>query len=349
MTVALITDQHLDGRKGSLAFWNYFEKFYEEIFFPTLERKGIKTIIDLGDTFDNRKSIDFNVWSRIRRSYFDRLARMDITVHMILGNHCVYYKNTNEINSPELLLKDYENIQVYDGVCTTYVEDTPICFVPWINKENQEETLSHLESTNAEIVMGHLELDGFEVTPGLKMEHGMDPKIYKRFKQVFSGHFHHKSKKGNITYLGNPYQMFWNDYKDERGFHLYDPPTNKLTRVKNPYEIFEKIFYNDKIDDYDKLNVHEYADKYIKIIVEEKTDYHMFEDLVDRLYDVGVHDIKIVETLTTEDDGDEEVNLEVKDTMTLLNEYVDETEMSVDKTELKQLMRSLYIESCEVA
>ena len=78
MKIALITDQHLDGRKGSLAFWNYFEKFYEEIFFPTLERKGIKTIIDLGDTFDNRKSIDFNVWSRIRRSYFDRLARMDI-------------------------------------------------------------------------------------------------------------------------------------------------------------------------------------------------------------------------------------------------------------------------------
>ncbi|MFZ9728400.1 MAG: metallophosphoesterase, partial [Candidatus Nanopelagicaceae bacterium] len=184
MTVALITDQHLDGRKGSLAFWNYFERFYEEIFFPTLEREGVKTVIDLGDTFDNRKSIDFNVWNRIRRSYFDRLARMGVTVHMILGNHCVYYKNTNEINSPELLLRDYENIHVYSTVDTVYVEDTPICFVPWINKENQEKTLSHLESTNAEIVMGHLELDGFEVTPGLKMEHGMDPKMYKRFKQV---------------------------------------------------------------------------------------------------------------------------------------------------------------------
>lgn len=348
MTVALITDQHLDGRKGSLAFWNYFEKFYEEIFFPTIEREGIKTIIDLGDTFDNRKSIDFNVWSRIRRSYFDRLASMDITVHMILGNHCVYYKNTNEINSPALLLKDYENIQVYDGVCTTYIEDTPICFVPWINKENQEETLSHLESTNAEIVMGHLELDGFEVTPGLKMEHGMDPKIYKRFKQVFSGHYHHKSKKGNITYLGNPYQMYWNDYNDERRFHLYEPASNKLNRVKNPYVIFDKIFYNDKIDNYDRLDASKYTDKYIKIVVEEKTDYYMFESLVDRLYDVGVHDIKIVETLAADDDSDSEVNLEVKDTITLLNEYVDETDMTVDKTELKKLMRSLYIESCEV-
>ena len=348
MTVALITDQHLDGRKGSLAFWNYFEKFYEEIFFPTLERKGIKTVIDLGDTFDNRKSIDFNVWNRIRRSYFDRLAGMGITVHMILGNHCVYYKNTNEINSPELLLKDYENIHVYNGVTTTYIEDTPICFVPWINKENQEETLSHLESTNAEIVMGHLELDGFEVTPGLKMEHGMDPKIYKRFKQVFSGHYHHKSSKGNITYLGNPYQMFWNDYKDERGFHLYDPPTNKLTRVKNPFEIFQKVFYNDVINKEHVID-ESYKDTFVKVVVEEKRDYNQFESMIDALYEVGVHDIKIIEHLSTEDSEDEEVNIEVKDTLTLLNEYVDEADMAIDKTELKKLMRSLYIESCEVA
>ena len=67
MTVALITDQHLDGRKGNIIFWEYFSKFYDEVFFPTLEKEGIKTIIDLGDTFDNRKGIDFNVWSRIRR------------------------------------------------------------------------------------------------------------------------------------------------------------------------------------------------------------------------------------------------------------------------------------------
>ena len=88
MTIALITDQHLDGRKGSLAFWNYFLKFYDDVFFPTLEKAGIKEIIDLGDTFDNRKTIDFNVWDRIRTHYFDRLADMGVTVHTILGNHC---------------------------------------------------------------------------------------------------------------------------------------------------------------------------------------------------------------------------------------------------------------------
>jgi len=111
LKIALITDQHLDGRKGSLAFWTYFQKFYDDVFFPTLEKEGITTIIDLGDTFDNRKSMDYNVCNRVTTNYFDRLK--NYKVHMLLGNHCVYYKNTNKINSPELLLKQYDNITTY--------------------------------------------------------------------------------------------------------------------------------------------------------------------------------------------------------------------------------------------
>jgi hypothetical protein len=55
MKIALITDQHLDGRKGSNQFWEYFHKFYEEVFFPYLIKNKIKHIIDLGDTFDNKE------------------------------------------------------------------------------------------------------------------------------------------------------------------------------------------------------------------------------------------------------------------------------------------------------
>ena len=106
---------------------------------------------------------------------------MGIKIHMILGNHCVYYKNTNKVNSPELLLNEYDNIHIYSQTDTVTIEGTPICFVPWINRENQAETLSHLQNTNAKIVMGHLELTGFEVTPGMKMDHGMDPKIFNKF------------------------------------------------------------------------------------------------------------------------------------------------------------------------
>ena len=344
MKIALITDQHLDGRKGNINFWNYFQKFYDNIFFPTLEKEGISTIIDLGDTFDNRKSMDFNTFNRITENYFKRLE--DYKVHMILGNHCTYYKNTNKINSPELLLEQYKNINIYASPEEITLGSKKFLMMPWINKENKEECLELIANSKADIMCGHLECDGFEVTPGMKFEGGFKVSDFKNFKRVWSGHFHHKSKHGNVQYLGNPYQMFWNDYKDTRGFHIYDTESDKLKYIKNPYEIFEKIFYDDASVDYNKQDVSNYKDKFIKLIVEEKRDYQMFETLVDRLYNVGVHDVKIVETLVDAEDIDD-VELNVKDTLTLLSEYIDEIELAVDKTELKKLMQSLYIESCE--
>ena len=346
MKLALITDCHLDGRKGSLAFWEYFQKFYDEVFFPALEEHGVTTVIDLGDTFDNRKSMDFNTFHRVKTNYFERLK--DYKVHMILGNHCTYYKNTNRINSPELLLEQYDNISIYSEPKHIKLGSKKFLMLPWINKENQDEVFELLETSEADICCGHLELNGFEVTPGMKMDHGMDANLFHRFKRVWSGHFHHKSKIGNVQYLGNPYQMYWNDYKDTRGFHIYDTQSDKLEYIPNPYEIFEKIVYDDTMGNYNELDVSDYKDKYIKIIVSEKRDYQMFETLVDRLYNIGVHDVKIVETLVDED-CKEDIEISAKDTLTLLNEYIDEVEMSVDKSSLKNLMRSLYIESCSVA
>jgi len=267
---------------------------------------------------------------------------------MILGNHCTYYKNTNEINSPDLLLKDFSNIEIYSRPETVSIDGTKILMLPWINSSNREETMTWINDTSAEIAMGHLELNGFIVTPGMKMEHGMDASIFSKFKQVFSGHFHHKSSRGNIQYLGNPYQMFWNDYKDERGFHLYEPKTNKLKRIKNPYEIFQKIYYNDSTGSHLSFDTSECTNSFVKIIVEDKKDYLAFEKFVDEVFAKQPHDVKIIETLVNDSFVEDDEVTEVKDTLTLLNEYIDEVELTVDRNKLKSIMKTLYIESCEV-
>ena len=289
--------------------------------------------------------MDYSTFNRIEENYFQRLK--DYNVHMILGNHCTYYKNTNRINSPELLLDKYNNINIYAEPNEITLGSKTFLMMPWINSGNKETSLESISESSADIMCGHLECDGFEVTPGMKFEGGFKVSDFKNFKRVWSGHFHHKSKHGNVQYLGNPYQMFWNDYKDTRGFHIYDTESDRLKFVRNPYDIFEKIFYDDTSADYNKQDVSNYKDKFVKIIVNEKRNYQMFETLVDRLYNVGVHDVKIVETLVDTDDVDD-VELNVKDTLTLLSEYIDEIELAVDKTDLKKLMQSLYIESCEV-
>ena len=51
MKIAIITDQHFGARKGSVEFHQYFQKFYEDIFFPAIASEGITTIMYLGDIF----------------------------------------------------------------------------------------------------------------------------------------------------------------------------------------------------------------------------------------------------------------------------------------------------------
>jgi len=155
MNSAIITDQHLDGRKGSQAFWDFFLKFYNEVFFPTLEKNNIKILFDLGDTFDNRKQIDFLAWDRIKKNYYDRLQEMGVQIHMIVGNHTAYYKNTNRVNTPTLLLDCYDNITIYDEICDIDVLGNTITMIPWINSENQFKVMNHLENTKSEVLMGH--------------------------------------------------------------------------------------------------------------------------------------------------------------------------------------------------
>ena len=290
--------------------------------------------------------MDYNTFARIKANYFDRLEGYD--VHMILGNHTTYYKNTNKINSPELLLEHLENFHLYTSVKELEIGGKKFLMLPWINTGNRDESLKAIENSDASIVCGHLEMNGFEVTPGMTFDHGgLESSVFKHYDRVWSGHFHHRSKRGNIQYLGNPYQMFWNDYKDQRGFHIYDTETDKLRFIKNPFEIFQKVFYNDVENDYSNFNTDCYKDSFVKVIVEEKRDYTQFENFVEQLYRTGVYDVKIVETLV-DTEGVDDVDLSVKDTLTLLSEYIDEIELSVDKTDLKKLMQSLYIESCEV-
>mgnify|MGYP003324835192 FL=1 len=225
MKVAIITDQHFGARKSSRIFHEYFKDFYDNVFFPTLEKENIKVVFDLGDTFDNRKAVD--IWSVnwSRKYYFDRLQEMGIEVHSLVGNHTAYYKDTNKINTLENFLGEYPNVKIYDSPTEVMIGGLPILFIPWICQDNQEETYKLIEETECEVAMGHLELNGFEAHKGFIMNHGIDKGLFSKFKQVFSGHYHTKSSHENCHYLGNPYQIYWNDWGDERGFHIYDTNT----------------------------------------------------------------------------------------------------------------------------
>ena len=343
MKIGIITDSHWGARKGSKLFQDYFELFYKNVFFPTLEQYGITTVIHMGDAFDSRKSIDYQSFEWAKRVVFEPLSKYD--VHLITGNHDCYYKNTNNVNSPNLLLQSYPNVKTYSSPTEIKVGDLNVLLIPWICMENEEQSLKAIKNTKSKIAMGHLELQGFNVNRSVVMEHGLEANIFKNFTKVFSGHYHTRSDNGTVFYLGNPYEMFWNDVNDPRGFHIFDTETLEHTPIDNPHRLFYNIYYEDI--PYQMFDASEYENKIVKVIVRKKSDTKQFEKFIDKLYSVNVSELKIVENFQIQESEDFEA-FDSEDTMSILNRYIEEAEVNLDKTIVQKLLQEVYQEACEL-
>ena len=340
--IVLLTDTHFGVRKGSQLFHDYFRQFYEHTFFPYLDSHSIDTVVHLGDCFDSRKAIDYWSLTWSKEHFFNPLKERNIETHLIVGNHDIFYRNSLSINAPRLNLAEYDNVITYDRPQSATIQGCLCFMVPWICESNAEDFTSQLESTSADVCFGHLELAGFYANKDYKCDHGTDPDVFNRFDKVFSGHFHKKSTKGNITYLGNPYQLYWNDEGETRGFHVFDTETKELEFIPNPTTMFEKIFYKPGT----LVNPTKYHKKFIKLIVEEGVTPIQISNLVDSLYKEECHDVKIIENMNLEVEDD--IDVEVEDTMTILNNYVKALDTEVNKSNIMDIFKSLYVEAQEV-
>jgi len=346
MKIGLITDTHYNFKKANKDFHNYFSKFYKDIFFPTLEKNNIKTVIHLGDAFDNRKGIDYWALEWAKENVYDKFRELGIKVYSIVGNHDAYYKNTNQINSIDTLLDGYDNIVKISEPTQINLKGMETVFLPWICSENQKNTLELLEKTDAKVVFGHLELGGFTVYPGYVHTSGMDKGIFEKFDRVFSGHYHTRSNDKRIFYLGNPYQMFWSDVNDVRGFHIFDTDDYKLNFYKNPYTIFEKIYYDENnLIDSEDIDI---ENKMVKVVIKNKKNELKFDNYIDSLIKKNPLDLKVIETV---DVYDKDVNCEdipIEDTMSILDKYVEESQFNLNKNKIKKLLRQVYQEALEM-
>ena len=346
MKIALITDTHFGARNDNLAFNEYFYEFYENQFFPYLKEHKIKHCVHLGDVMDRRKFISYRIARDFRERFINSFK--DINFHMLVGNHDTFYKNTNDVNSlHELVDGKFKNIKVYSKTTEVDFGDCKILFVPWINSDNYSYTMEMLDTTSAQICMGHLELSGFQMQRGMIMTEGWDKRLFQKFDMVMSGHFHHKSDDGQIFYLGTPYEIYWNDYDDPKGYHIFDTKTRELERIVNTNTLFCKIYYDDTTQNYMSHDVSRYKNKYVKVIVVNKKDLYQFDHFVDRLLLADAHDVKIIEDFSEMDASNvsDDIVENTEDTMTLLEKYIDELDVTLDKSRLKTTMKSLYTEA----
>jgi len=306
----------------------------------------------MGDVMDRRKYVSYKTATEFRTGFVDRFDDEGLDLHITIGNHDTYYKNTSEVNSMDELIGSGLR---YPGRFTVYTEPEvvdfdglPVLLMPWINANNYDKSMEALKSANSDIIMGHLEINGFAMSAGqMVCQGGWDKKEFKRFETIFSGHFHHKNDDGQIYYLGTPYEIYWSDYNDPKGFHIFDTETRKLERIVNPYTIYKKIFYDDTVNEYDKHDMSQYKDHYVKVIVVNKKDLYQFDKFTDKLLATDAYEVKIIEDFSELDASNvsDEIVENAEDTITLLERYVDELDVTLSKDRLKNTMKSLYNEA----
>jgi DNA repair exonuclease SbcCD nuclease subunit len=348
MKVAIINDIHFGVRGDSTIFLDHLKKFLDEVFYPYLEKNQIKTVVIPGDLVDRRKFINFNTLRRMRKDFLEKLQN-DVKVYVSVGNHDVALKNTNELNALTELVEAYNGFQVIVEPTEIMLGDLKCLILPWICQDNYHKCMEIINSTDSLICFGHLELEGFEMHLGSMCHDGLDPKIFSKFHSVFTGHFHHKSSRMNIHYLGAPYQMNWNDYDDPRGFHVFDTETMDLEFIQNPYEMFVKVVYNDKgktLDDLMGLNFEYLRNSFVKVIVQEKENPYWFdlfiEEIEKRAIDVKIQDI-ILQNISSE--TGEEINAQDLDVKSLMNHCVTSGKFKCDKNKLYSTLVDLYTEA----
>lgn len=349
--IVILGDTHFGARGDSLDFHRYFKKFYDDILFPFLRENHICIVFQLGDLFDRRKFMNFNSLYLCRKYFFDKLWEENIQLHTLIGNHDIFYRNTLEVNSSELLLNDYNNVNVFTKFETIDLEGLVVDVVPWLCDDNQEEILSAMKNSKADVCFGHFEIDGFEMDRGNVHQGGLDRKELKKYDIVLSGHFHHRSSADNITYVGTPYEMTWSDYKDPKGFHVLDTQTRELVFHENPYKMFQKIVYDDEHTDFDYWKNYNYAElheTFVKVVVAKKENPYLFDTMIDNLYRAGVADLSIVEEFSDSSiENDAEIVNQAEDTMTILSKYIDNLSLNVESEKLKSVMREVYIEALD--
>ena len=347
MKVAILNDTHCGIRNSSEIFMEYQSRFYTDVFFPYLKEHNIKKILHLGDYYENRTSINFKALHHNRRIFLDKLRDYGIHMDIIPGNHDCYFKNTNRLNALKELLGHYmSEVRIIEEPEVVDYDGCKVALLPWINNENEKRVRDFITTCKADICGAHLELNGFDMQMGIPCTDGMDASLFSKFDMVLSGHFHTKSQNNNIHYLGSQMEFFWSDCNDKKYFHILDTDTRELTAIENPITIFEKILYDDTTSKQALTKVSHLDNKFVKVIVINKSKPAEFEKFIDRINSKKIYGLQIAENFQDFAGAQvEDENVSIESTDKLLYTYIDAVDTDLDKDRIKNKVHELMIEA----
>jgi len=341
--IVLIADTHYGVRNDNVNYHSYFAKFFDNVFFPYLKKNKIDYVVHLGDVVDRRKYINFLIAHNLRKTFLQPLEDMGMEMDIIVGNHDTFYKNTNQINAIDEVVRRYKNINFYKDPEEVDLFGVPTLYLPWICKDNHKQSMDMIKLSESRLCIGHLEIEGFTMQPGQLSKEGLSSSIFKKFEKTLSGHFHHKSDSNGIYYLGCPYQMNWSDYGFVKGFHLLDTDTLELTFIENPYSIYTKFIVDGTDHFRNTVTKGSVKDHYVRVVVKEKVDVEEFDDFISQIESFSPYEVKIIdETMIYQENGSDVDVENIENTKEIIDKYIGLIETDVDLDKLKTKIHDIY-------
>lgn len=237
---AIITDTHAGARSDCPLLHAKMKKFYMRLF-DDMRSRGVDRILHLGDFFYSRKSltietIAFTNW------FMKELECHGVDMCILVGNHDTPSNSDLELNAINQVIGRCENVIIID----TPVSVEGVDIIPWICRSNKEYVEQFMENSSNKYCVGHFDIIGAKFSKrGMVSKHGLDVDFFKHYKMVLSGHYHTKSKIGNVEYLGSPFQFDWNDWNDTKYYHYFDPKTGELEAVESGVQLFAQAIVDE--------------------------------------------------------------------------------------------------------
>ena len=341
--IVIIGDMHIGARNSNKTVEKWQNKFFDDLFFPYLKEHNIKHVFQLGDFFDNRKWLNVQSIDNMIDHVIKPSQELGLDWKVLVGNHDIPLKNTLKGHTPGIMLKHYPEFSVIDKPETVDIDGVNFTFVPWICKENEDD-ISNVIKHGGDIILGHFEVAGAVMHPGAISHDGIAQSDFNKWKCVWSGHYHTQSLNGNIHYLGTPYQMSWSDATTKHGFWVYDTTDDSFEFVENKFRYFHRLYWNDGCN-HDLSTI---ADGYVKITVQKKTDFEIFERFIDKVNFNSPFELKVIESYEEYNQENVQDLIKVSTTEELIGEYIDEVATNTSKESIKDKMLQIYHEAMSI-
>ena len=196
--------------------------------------EGCETCFFLGDWHNNRASLNIVTLNYSLRA-LEHLNEHFQAVYFIPGNHDLYYRDRRDIQSVEWA-RHLPRVEI----CNDWFSHGDVTIAPWLVGDDHRK----LARMGGRYLFGHFELPGYLMNAMVEMpDHGeIRREDLKGFEQVYTGHFHKRQTKNNITYIGNAFPHNYADAgDDERGLTVLEwgqPPVYHAWPDQPTYRVY---------------------------------------------------------------------------------------------------------------